>query len=290
MSILNKYQRHPKHYVSLPSNGFYYEEGSIELTHNNELPVRAMTAKDELLLKNPEALLNGDSVAKVISSCCPEIKMDIMDLVAPDIEVILLAVLSASFSDELDFEATCPECGTVNEYKAIISDLLKKVKTLDPPFILEEKVFDIENNEEKIKFHLTPYTYKQETNRSIMEIENQKMFHYLSDGDIDEDEKLKRYADSFNKMIKLNFDTIADSITKIETNDGSEDNKELIEAFINDLDSETIKRISAEINEINESGIDKNFQAKCQNKECGHEWETSVEFDPAFFFAKAYSH
>ena len=62
-----------KIYVRLPSSG-KYNKLPIEFSHTGELPVRAMTARDELLLRNPDALLNGDAVEKLIQSCIPEIK------------------------------------------------------------------------------------------------------------------------------------------------------------------------------------------------------------------------
>lgn len=285
MSVLSKYQRHPKHYVTLPSNGFYYEDGSLELTTNGELPVRAMSAKDELLLKNPEALLNGDSVARVIKSCSPEIKMDIMNVVAPDIEVILLAILSASYDDKLDFEAVCPECETSNEFQVVISNLINNVNYLDPPFVVSCNIDLGEDEETEIKFYLSPYTYKQETQYSLMQIENSKMFNFLSNEDLDEDEKLAKYADSFKKMIELNFSVVADSIVKIETPEGVCEDRTEINEFISEQTKEVTDKLTEKIDEINLSGIDRNFSAKCQNKECGHEWTTNVEFDPARFFA-----
>ena len=61
-NALTKYQRTPKLYIKLPSGGKYYEKGSIDLSMEGTLPIRAMTARDELLLKSPDALLNGESI------------------------------------------------------------------------------------------------------------------------------------------------------------------------------------------------------------------------------------
>ena len=70
---LQKYFRQPKIYLSLPSKGHWYPEGAIEMTENGELPVYAMTAKDELAFKTPDALLNGQSVVDVVKSCVPTV-------------------------------------------------------------------------------------------------------------------------------------------------------------------------------------------------------------------------
>ena len=65
--------RQPKIYIKLPSNGNYWSDGSLQLSPNGEYPVYSMTAKDELILKTPDALLNGQAVVDVIQSCLPNI-------------------------------------------------------------------------------------------------------------------------------------------------------------------------------------------------------------------------
>ena len=62
---LSKYFRQPKIYLRLPSKGKFYSPGSLVMTESGELPVYAMTAKDELLIKTPDALLNGEATVEV---------------------------------------------------------------------------------------------------------------------------------------------------------------------------------------------------------------------------------
>ena len=68
-SILKKYQRQPKLYIDLPSQGKYYSEGS--LTKHEEIEVYSMTASDEIIIKTPDALLNGEATARIIANCVP---------------------------------------------------------------------------------------------------------------------------------------------------------------------------------------------------------------------------
>ena len=81
---LMKFYRQPKIYLALPSKGHWYPEGSLDMPDNGELPVFAMTAKDELTLKTPDALLNGAATVELIQSCIPNIKnawqMPVLDL------------------------------------------------------------------------------------------------------------------------------------------------------------------------------------------------------------------
>ena len=92
---LQKYFRQPKIYLSLPSKGHWYPEGAIEMTENGELPVYAMTAKDELAFKTPDALLNGQSVVDVVKSCLPNIK-DPWLMPSIDVDAILIAIRIAT--------------------------------------------------------------------------------------------------------------------------------------------------------------------------------------------------
>ena len=59
---LTKFYRVPKLYVALPSKGTFYAPGAVETAVNGEVAVFAMSAVDEMLLRTPDALLNGDSL------------------------------------------------------------------------------------------------------------------------------------------------------------------------------------------------------------------------------------
>ena len=67
---LQQYFRQPKIYVKLPSQGMYSKPGAIAGDING-LPVYGMTGMDEIIMKTPDSLLSGESIAQVIKSCCP---------------------------------------------------------------------------------------------------------------------------------------------------------------------------------------------------------------------------
>ena len=70
---LNKYFRQASIYVSLPS-GTNYPTDVVAPSETGEIGVMAMTAKDEIRFKTPDALMNGQGVVDVIQSCVPAIK------------------------------------------------------------------------------------------------------------------------------------------------------------------------------------------------------------------------
>ena len=65
---LQKFFRQPKIYISLPSKGIFNKLGSIQGDFSN-LPVYGMTGMDEILMKTPDALLSGETTARIFESC-----------------------------------------------------------------------------------------------------------------------------------------------------------------------------------------------------------------------------
>ena len=65
--------RQPKLYMKLPSGGLFNTKENLDMPDSNEIAIFPMTAKDEILMKNPDALLNGEAVLQVIKSCVPSV-------------------------------------------------------------------------------------------------------------------------------------------------------------------------------------------------------------------------
>ena len=98
---LAKYYRAPGPHVKIPSGGRFSEIDTTMLSVNGEIPVYPMTAADEILVKNPDALLNGFAVEELIKSCVPAVK-NVRSLAAQDIDVLLLAIKLASYGDKME--------------------------------------------------------------------------------------------------------------------------------------------------------------------------------------------
>ena len=122
---LSKFYRQPKIYLSLPSKGKFYPEGAVEIPDNGEVPVFAMTAKDELTLKTPDALLNGAATVELIQSCIPNIKnawaMPILDL-----DACLIAIRIATYGETMDVETTPPNTQTPAQYTIDLRQILDR--------------------------------------------------------------------------------------------------------------------------------------------------------------------
>ena len=97
---LASFMRQPKIYIRLPSNGDYWPTGSINVSETGEYPVYSMTAKDELMLKVPDAVMSGQAVVDVIQHCIPNIK-NAWQMPSIDLDVALIAIRLATYGEKM---------------------------------------------------------------------------------------------------------------------------------------------------------------------------------------------
>ena len=155
---LSKYYRTPKLYVQVPSLGKFYSEDVLVLPENKELPVFAMTAKDEMIMKNPDALLNGEAVAQVIASCVPAVKKP-RSLVSNDIDALLIAIQAATSGDDIDISTECPECSEPVSGVASIEQALQNMTVIE-----ETYKFTTPND---LIIEVRPFTYESTVKAGI---------------------------------------------------------------------------------------------------------------------------
>ena len=96
--------RQPAIYFQLPSKGQFWQSG-LNMSPTEDLPVYPMTARDEITLRTPDALLNGQGVVDVIQSCCPNIT-DAWQMPSIDVDATLIALRIASYGNEMSFDST----------------------------------------------------------------------------------------------------------------------------------------------------------------------------------------
>ena len=73
-----------------------------------------MTAKDELSMQSPDALLSGQTTVDLIQSCVPNIKNAWL-IPTVDLDYILIAIRRATYGNAMDFTSVCPHCKKSNE-------------------------------------------------------------------------------------------------------------------------------------------------------------------------------
>ena len=274
---LKDFYRSPKIYIELPSGGKFYDEDIIEWPENNELPVYAMTPKDDMIVRNPDALLNGDAVIQLVKSCVPSIKKP-EEIIAPDMELILVAIRAASEKDRtVTIDQNCPKCEHENSFSLDLS-----VAVQDFESIADLSEFTLSNG---LTIGVKPanYIYSIQTAKSMIEQAN--ILGRLQSGEFDdENNRIKAIGSAFNQLAQFNYGVLVNSVKYIKIPDSDQivnDYEQILE-FIDNVEAKIGKEIDNAVSSINNGGINKIHKTACE--ECEHEYDIPVDFDPVTFF------
>ena len=277
---LISFMRQPKIYIRLPSGGEYWGEDNLELTETGEYPVYSMTAKDELMLKVPDALMNGQAVVDVIQNCIPNIK-NAWATPNIDIDLILIAIrlatygeqmeMSVKFGDDLDLDYTV-------DLRTVMDSLISQVHW-DPTISISENM----------TIFVKPLCYRDMTKSAIQSFETQKIMDVVGNTTMSDDEKIKLFQDSFKKLTESTIGTIRDSISRIDTDQGSTDDPEYISEFINNTDKEIFNKIQKHLETLRDKNTIKPMQVAVTDEMrekgvTGDTVEVPLTFDPSTFF------
>lgn len=271
---LSNWFRQPKIYITLPSNGEFYPPGALDVSQNGEYAVYAMTAKDELMFKTPDALLSGQSTVEVVKSCIPSI-LDPWSMPSIDLDVALIAIRIATYGEKMEVGVNCPKCEEENHYDVDLVDWLGKIKQFR---YVQEIPAD------PLKIYVRPYSYREITKTSLRTFEQQRILSIVNDDNISDEEKVQKFGESFVKLTALTVDILAESIWKIVTPDGETTDKDHIKEFINNVPKALFDKISDHINNMKSQIELGNQNVKCNS--CGIDFEMPVEIDQSSFFAQ----
>lgn len=276
---LAAFMRQPKIFIRLPSNGEFWPEGSLHISETNEYPVYSMTAQDELMLKIPDALMNGQAVVDVIQHCMPNIK-NAWAVPNIDMDVILIAIRIATYGEKLTTPLTIGE--TEMEYTV---DLRSVLDSLNSQI---SWISHVPVNEDLTVF-VKPINYKQVTEMANQSFETQKIMQIANDDKMPEEEKIAIFKDSFSKLSKVTVGLIAASIYKIDSSNGSTENPQFIKEFIDNADKEIFTKIQQHIEALKENNAIKPIIVPVTDelREQGYTGETieiPLTFDASAFF------
>lgn len=270
---LAQYYRQPKIYIKLPSRGRFYTPGSLDSSETGDYAVFSMTAKDELMFKTPDALMNGQSTVEVIKSCIPAIK-DPWKMPSIDLDAVLIAIRIATYGDKMSISSRCPKCNEENDYDINLISYLENISQFE---YQDEIIID------PLKVCIKPYSYREVTSAAIKALEQEKIFSIINDNTLSDEEKIDRFGESFIKLTNLTIDIISNSIVKVVTPEAEVTDKKMIQEFIDNAPKEVFKKIKEHIDDLKSKIELKSHTVKCA--ECGHEFQTSITMDQANFFA-----
>jgi hypothetical protein len=276
---LRKYFRQAKVYVTLPSKGKFYPADAIDLPENGELPVYAMTAKDELTMKTPDALLNGQATVSLIQSCVPNIK-NAWHMPSIDLDALLIAIRIATYGEKMEITTKVPGSGEERSFDVDLRLLLNKLVTVE---------FDDTIKINDMVVSMRPLKYIEFTEASLKTFEEQRIFSLVNDESIPDNEKLTKFRESFMKLTDLTVKTLSKCVHKITIGDTVVTNQSHIDEFLANADKEFYNIITEHLDSQKEKfqiePIKVTSSAEDIAKGAPAEYTIPITFDQSNFFA-----
>lgn len=276
---LSKHFRQPKIYLKLPSGGNFYSRGALEISETGEYPVLAMTAKDELMFKTPDALLNGQSTVNVIQSCIPNIK-NAWDIPSIDVDAILVAIRIATYGEKMDVTVKIPEIDDERLFEIDLRNILDDLSSNTYENIIQHDNF---------KFEIAPMTYKSFTETALKTFEEQRLFRVINDDKLTETEKLEKFNESFNRLTDINISQLSKSVVAVQfDNDPVVTERQFIDEFLSNADKHVYKSILSHIDVQRKKFMIKPLTVKLTDEDIAAgapaELTVPITFDQSNFF------
>lgn len=270
---LQQYFRQPKIFVGLPSGGIYNKPNAIEgdVSH---IPIFGMTGMDEILLKTPDALMTGESTARLIASCCPTIK-DPWDISSLDTELLFSAIRIATYGNTLQVAHICPHCNADNQYEidlTTIVDHFGKCK------------YNNKLQVDKFKIITKPLNYKQMTDISVATFGLQQKLYQATQLPSEQEQKdvLKVLFEEINRV---QLELYHNSVESVEVDDIVVNDANHIKEWLANCDKIVIDKIKDHIDKNKEEWKIPEYPVVCES--CKKESKTFIDLDQSNFFVTA---
>ena len=275
---LQKYFRQAKLHVRLPSGGKYYPPGTLDLPETGEVAIYPLTAKDELLLKTPDSLMNGTATADVIKSCVPQIKNP-WYMPSLDVDALIIAIRIATYGPEMTLTVKVPNTGDEKDFTVDLNSIVEPLMSAKYDAVIQL---------DKMKITLRPLMYTEFTKDAIRSFEEQRVYNLLNDDTVPAEEKMERFRAAFNRLTDLTVETVAKSIAQIEVDDQVVSEPKHILEFMQNTSKEFYSTILNHISEQRDKFAVKPFIANTtkeeQEKGAPETFEVPITFDQSNFF------
>jgi len=273
-SPLKKYRRQPKLYITLPSNGKWYNETILADGTFSDLAVFSMTASDEILFKTPDALINGEATAKNISSCIPAV-LDPWKIKTLDLDAILIAIRMATYGSEMNVTHKCTKCQHENSYEIALQ------KYLD---FFSQCTFESKLTFDNFTLWLEPLSYKRWTELQKLQTSYQRALN-LNVGKIAKEEDKQEYIQELIDNINITVaKSVLEQVTKIEVDGETETDQQEIYDFLENQDAALFNEVKKLIERNTKAWQLPSEKVKCV--ECDAENKIRISLDTSDFFGQ----
>jgi len=273
---LEKLYRSKKLYISLPSLGRFYTQG-ITLSADGEIGIMPMTATDEIKLKSPDSLFNGEALYELFQSCVPDIA-DPREIPNCDVDKLLLGIRVATTGTDLDISSTCPKCGSQDDFVIDLTVIMNSTQE-----IAKDNTVELED----VTVHVRPLTLKNQVIAQVESFYQYRMQQTLLEDKLTEEQRIEMFNESLLQAITIKTTQVAECIERVILHNEEQavvDNREHIFGWVKNMDSSTHNKIQEKIIELGNPKMNNRVEIQCSNAECGHHYKTQVDLNPVNFF------
>lgn len=259
--MANKYSfRKPTIYLTLP--------GDTDIS--NQLPVQGMTARDDLFLCTPDALMNGQATTNVIESCCPSITSG-WNVPYHHLNTILGGIKLATEGDETSLQLRCKDCKEVSDYHVNIHALMQNIRGT-------AWITPIEINGLAVRLNAPTYRVINDFNIAEFRIMKKLAQIVKIEDPTTQDEWLQAVMEEKSSLQVQRYSSCIRSLqadgTIISRDNG---HAALINEFIKNADPDITLAIQKKIDEAFEESKVGSVDLRCSK--CKKEYKLQVEFD-----------
>jgi hypothetical protein len=277
---LQQYFRQASVYLKLPTLGRWYKNGEVSFSESQEIAIFGMTAIDDILISTPDAMLSGAALEKIIQNCAPDVK-NVKKLMSPDLEAIFLGIKIGTTGGKYDVDRVCPKCSNQMTFEVNCEYLMSTMTYVED----SDTVLNINN---ELEIRIKPYNLEMRRMFITKQFEEDRLLKSIdaNNKELDEFQKADILQKSIEKISRITFNLVSQSIESvrlIKQGLNVNDAANISEWLVNIPKSQADIVINA-VNKLNEIGINKKVQARCEK--CGHEWEDELSLDPTSFFSR----
>jgi hypothetical protein len=273
----------------MPSRGLFYTNGELaDTVKDGEVEVFPMKTIDEINLKTPDLIFQGNVIERVFKRCIPEIVKP-MELLSNDVDYLMAALWKVSHGNSLPIKTTC-ECTnhkTTREYTIPLDKLLaQNTVELDKDKLLSEYNFEITNPSTNVTLDIQLKPIKYDNLVSTYQTQSQNLVKY-NDFTVPEgldDEEKEKYTKEMEESMEHYISLILSSM--IESVDGITD-RDNIEEWVLDLRVPMKKQLSEKIEKVSSWGVKFDYTVNCFD--CGKPIDVSPMLNPVSFFSQSSS-
>lgn len=248
----------PGRIFQLPSKGVFYTDGELgENVVNGEIHIHAMSAIDEINMKNPDMLFSGKAIEEVCKSCIPDIKKP-NRLLARDVDAIMIFLRVVTYGPyfEIEVQHDCKDAKK-HDYSVNIENIINSMIYLDPTIMDQSYTLTLPN-EQVVKFQPARYEH---VIKLLQANETKKEFTA---------EDIKNTI--MNNMLDLILSV--DDIT----------DRQLIGQWLMQIPATYANRIAERLDKLNDWGPSTKYDLIC--KDCSKTNSIDIPLNPINFFSE----